>query len=68
MKLPNKVYDILKWVVITVMPALMTCFSTIGIALGWEFTEIVIVIVGALTTCLGTIIGVSGLNYAKQNK
>ena len=65
MVLSNKAYDRLKWIVITVLPALMTAFSTIATALNFQYTEIVIIIVGAVTTCLGTIIGVSGINYSK---
>ena len=68
MKINNKTYDILKWIVITVLPALLTCFSTIGVTLNWEFTEIVIIIGSAITTCLGTILGISSINYNKGVK
>lgn len=62
----NKVYDILKWIVITVLPALLTCFGVISTALNLEYTQTVITIGTAVITCLGTIVGVSSVNYAKS--
>lgn len=64
--LSNKTYDRLKWAVITVLPALITAFTTIATALHFEHTEIVVTIIGAITTFLGTLLGISGINYAKQ--
>lgn len=64
----NKVYDILKWIVITVLPALLTLFGVIGATLGLNCTDTVITIGTAVITCLGTIIGVSSVNYAKKHK
>ncbi len=63
----NKLYDILKWIVITVLPALLTLFGVIGATLGWDFTDKVITIGTAVITCLGTIVGVSSINYNKNN-
>ena len=68
MVLPNKVYDILKWIVITVLPALLTLFGVIGNTLNLGCTEVVITIGTATTACLGTILGISGVNYSKINK
>lgn len=59
-------YDILKWIVITVLPALLTLFGVIGATLGWNFTDTVITIGTAVITFLGTIIGVSSVNYNKN--
>ena len=64
----NRVYDVLKWIVITVLPALLTLFGVIGATLQWNFTDTVITIGTAVNACLGTIIGVSSVNYAKNNK
>lgn len=62
----NKTYNILKWIVITVLPALLTCFGVIGNSLNLEYTQTVITIGTAINACLGTIIGVSSINYAKS--
>ncbi len=59
-------YDILKWIVITVLPALLTLFGVIGATLQWNFTDTVITIGTAAITFLGTIIGVSSVNYNKN--
>lgn len=64
----NKTYDILKWIVITVLPAILTLFGVIGATLDLNCTDTVITIGTAVITCLGTILGVSSVNYAKKNK
>ena len=58
----NKVYDVLKWIVTVVLPALLTLFGVIGATLDLNYTDTVITIGTAVITCLGTIIGVSSIN------
>ncbi len=62
----NKTYDILKWVAITVLPAIAALVGTIGTATSWEHTGITVVVITALDTFLGTLIGVSSINYNKE--
>lgn len=62
----NKIYDILKYICMIVVPAVMTCFGTIAVALQCPYTEIILLIIGALNTCLGTCLGISTLNYNKK--
>lgn len=64
----NKVYDVLKWIVTVVLPALLTLFGVIGATLELSYTDTVITIGTAVITCLGTIIGVSSINYNAKNK
>lgn len=64
----NKVYDVLKWIVTVVLPALLTLFGVIGATLNLNYTDTVITIGTAVITCLGTIIGVSSINYNAKNK
>lgn len=64
----NKTYDILKWIVITVLPALLTLFGVIGATLDFGFTDTVITIGTAVITFLGTILGISSVNYNKKNQ
>lgn len=64
----NKVYDILKWVILVFLPALTTLTGVILNALNIDFTEIVLTIMTAITTFLGTILGVSNIKYYKNNK
>ena len=64
----NKAYDVLKWIVTVVLPALLTLFGVIGATLDLNYTDAVITIGTAVITCLGTIIGVSSINYNAKNK
>lgn len=67
MKLPNKVYDILKWLLILVIPAAMTLIGTLGQI--YEFdTEKIILTISAITTFLGVITGISNYSYKKEMK
>lgn len=67
MKFSNKTYDTLKWIILTVAPALMTLVSALGVLYGWQNTELTVAVIGAITTFLGTITGVSSVKY-NQNK
>lgn len=67
MKFSNKTYDTLKWVILTVAPALMTLVSALGVLYGWRQTELTVAVIGAVTTFLGAITGVSSVKY-NQNK
>lgn len=63
MKFSNKTYDTLKWVILTVAPALMTLVSALGVLYGWQNTELTVAVIGAVTTFLGAITGVSSVKY-----
>ena len=65
MKMSNKVYNVLKWVAITLLPALTTLYGTIGATLDIPYTQVVITIMAAVDTCLGTCLGISSYNYNK---
>jgi len=68
MILNNKYYDILKWIVTIVLPASVSLIGTVGGSLNWEYTELTMTIVGAVTTFLGATLGVSNSNYKKEDK
>ncbi|KXB34048.1 phage holin [Aerococcus christensenii] len=68
MKLSNETYDLLKWGLLTVAPALMTLISALGVLYGWQNTELTVAVIGAVTTFLGTITGISSNNYNKFKK
>lgn len=58
----NKTYNILKWVAIVFIPALVALISSIGLAVGCDMT-IATAIIGACGTFLATLLGVSSINY-----
>lgn len=64
----NKVYDILKWIAIVFLPALTTFVGVILSSLSVENSDIVLTIMTAFGTFLGTILGVSNINYKKGEK
>lgn len=66
MKLPNAVYDVLKWVVMCVIPALTTFYCVCDKVFAWGYAEIVATISSAFCACLGTILGISTAEYNKD--
>ena len=61
--MPDAVYDVLKWLVMCVIPALSTFYCVVDKVFGWGYAEIVATISAALCTCLGTILGISTAQY-----
>ena len=68
MKLPDKVYNVLKWIALYVLPALATFIGTVGTAVGWDKTGIVVTIITATATFIGAIIGVSTVTYNREKE
>lgn len=68
MQLPNKIYDILKWIVITVIPALIiflnTCLPIWGVDAG--VTQVVVTTISALGLFIGSVLGFSTAQYHKD--
>lgn len=62
--LPDKVYDILKWVGLIVCPALATLVLAVGGSIGWADAQTAAVIITAIGTFIGAIIGVSTVKGA----
>lgn len=65
MKLSNKVYDVIKFTVIIVLPAVTTLVSTVGIIWQLPNTEAIVTTLVAVTTFLGALIGISSAEYKK---
>ena len=66
MQLSNRLYDILKWIVMVVIPALTTFYAVLDNVFGWGYAEIVTTISAALCTCIGAIVGISTAQYYKD--
>ena len=64
MILSDKAYNTLKWLLLTVVPALITLISGLGTIYGYDTTQITAVI-GIIATFIGTLVGISKANYAK---
>ena len=61
----NKLYDILKWVAILLLPALATLINVIGQIWGIPVCEPIAQTVTALGVFLGAILGISSIQYKK---
>lgn len=57
--IPDKAYDILKWVGLIVLPAVATFIGTVGTAAGWDGTDLAVTVVTAVGILLGAVLGVS---------
>ena len=62
----NKLYDILKWVAMYLLPALGTLYFTLSGIWGLPYGEQIIGTITALDTFLGVILGISTMKYKKN--
>ena len=65
MQISNKTYDILKYVALIFIPALVTFVTTAGTELGYPHTEMLTVLISAFGTFLGALLVVSSNSYNK---
>lgn len=67
MKLNNEVYDILKWMLFVVVPALTTLIGGVATLYGHDATQIV-TLINLVSTFIGVVTGVSNKQYNKEEK
>ena len=65
--IPNRLYDILKWVGLIVCPALAVFVQTIGLAWGFADTSAVVLTLNAFGALIGALIGASALKGAAND-
>ena len=68
MKLPNKVYDVLKWVVVIVIPALTTAYVGLSVIWGFPYADKIAKTSAVVCTLLGALVGISTIEYKKEEK
>ena len=66
MKLKDSVYDWMKWLVCIVIPAITTAYVGLSAVWGWPYAEPVAKTSAIICTLLGAILGISTINYNKQ--
>lgn len=68
-KLSNKVYDTLKFLVTIGFPASAACYCGLAKIYGWPYASEVAQTSAVICTFIGTLIGISSVNYwnAQQN-
>lgn len=62
----NKVYDILKWIALYLLPALGTLYFAIAGIWGLPYGEQIVGTITAIDTFLGVILGISKTQYNKK--
>lgn len=66
MILPDKFYNVFKWVLLIVVPAFITLLTALTKAWGWDIPiEEIVVTITASATFLGVIFKISDTNYKK---
>ena len=65
MCLPDKVYDVLKWVVLVVIPACTTAYVGLDSVFNWGYGDVVAKVSAIICALIGSIIGISTAEYNK---
>lgn len=68
MKLPNWLYDTLKWITIILLPALGTLYFALSGIWGFPYAEQIIGTITAIETFLGALLGISTISYNKNKE
>ena len=66
MKLPSPVYDVLKWFVMIVLPALSTAYVGLAAIWQWPMADEVAKTCSVVCVLLGALLGISTAEYNKQ--
>lgn len=69
--IPDKAYDVLKWVGLCVCPAIAVCFGAVAPSWGLDAgtTNAVVLTINAVGTCIGAVIGASAAkNYISRKE
>ena len=65
MKMSNRVYDILKWVAMYLLPAAGTLYFALAGIWGLPYGEQIVGTITAVDTFLGVLLGISTAQYKK---
>ena len=68
MILPDKVYDVLKWIAQILLPALGTLYFALSSIWGLPYGEQIVGTITAIDAFLGALLGVSTVAYKKKKK
>lgn len=68
MKISDKLYDVLKWITLVVIPAAVTFYGVLASALNLPYADIVAQIAAGVCAFIGAIIGISTAEYNKTKK
>lgn len=66
MTLPDKLYNVLKWVVLICIPAFTTAYVGFDSLFNWGYGDIVAKASAIICTLIGALIGISTAEYNKN--
>ena len=66
MKMTNKIYDVLKYIALIVLPAIGTLYFAVAGIWGLPYGEQVVGTITAIDTCLGALLDLSAYKYNKN--
>ncbi len=66
MQINSKVYDVLKWVTMIVLPALATAYVGLAAIWGFPYADEVAKTTAVICTLLGALLGISSAQYYKD--
>ena len=68
MKMSNKVYDVLKWIAMYLLPAFGTLYFALSGVWNLPYGEQVVGTITAVDTFLGVLLGISTAQYNKNSQ
>nr|WP_241222942.1 phage holin [Bifidobacterium samirii] len=66
--IPDKLYDVLKWCGLVLLPALGVLVQTLGPVWGWSWADAAATTLDAIGLAVGVVIGASALNARRSTK
>ena len=67
LSLSDRLYTILKWVTMIVLPALATAYVGLSAIWGFPYADEVAMTTAVICTLLGALLGISTAEYNRQN-
>lgn len=68
MKLPDKTYDVLKWVALVALDAIGVFYQALSMIWGLPYGDKVLSTCASVSLLIGTLIGISTRKYNKDNE
>lgn len=65
MKMNDKVYDIIKWIVVLVLPGIATLYNLLATTWGWPYADQITTTITGINVFLGSIMMISTHQYNK---
>lgn len=68
MRLPDKLYDVLKWVCLILLPAAAALYVVLAKTWGWPYEAEIPATINAVAVFIGTLIGISHIAGGKKDE